>query len=81
MVNERIEEYLETILFLTKKNNGPAKTNQIAVELNLSAPSVTEMVQKLSEAGFIEYKPYYGVTLTSSGCTEALRIKNTAFFY
>jgi DtxR family transcriptional regulator, Mn-dependent transcriptional regulator len=75
MGNERIEEYLETILFLTRKNNGPAKTNQIAVELNLSAPSVTEMVRKLYEAGYIEYTPYYGVTLTSSGCTEALRIK------
>ncbi|NIA03277.1 MAG: winged helix-turn-helix transcriptional regulator [Nitrospirae bacterium] len=75
MTNERIEEYLETILFLTKKNKGPAKTNQIAEELNLSAPSVTEMVKKLSESGYIKYKPYYGVTLTSSGRIEALRIK------
>lgn len=75
MAHERIEEYLETILFLTRKNEGPAKTSQIAVELNLSAPSVTEMLQKLSEAGYIEYKPYYGVTLTSRGCSEALRIK------
>lgn len=75
MPNERIEEYLETILYITKKNNGPAKTSQIAEELKLSAPSVTEMVQKLSDNDYVEYVPYYGVTLTSKGGTEALRIK------
>lgn len=75
MANERIEEYLETILYLQKKNKGPARTNQIAEELKLSAPSVTEMVRKLSETGYIEYTPYYGVVLTSKGCSEALRIK------
>ena len=47
---------------------------EIAEELNLSAPSVTEMVQKLSESGYIEYTPYHGVALTDKGRTEALRI-------
>ena len=75
MTNERIEEYLETILYLTNKNKGPAKTSQIAEELKLSPPSVTEMIRKLSESGFIEYTPYHGVTLTSKGCAEAIRIR------
>ena len=75
MTNERIEEYLETILYLTNKNKGPAKTNQIAEELKLSPPSVTEMIRKLSGSGYIKYTPYHGVTLTPKGCTEALRIK------
>ena len=75
MLNERFEEYLETILYITKKNRGLARTSQIAEELNLSAPSVTEMVQKLSESGYIEYTPYHGVALTDKGCTEALKIK------
>ncbi len=75
MPNERFEEYLETILYITKKNGGLARTSQIAEELNLSAPSVTEMVQKLSASGYIEYTPYHGVTLTDKGYTEALRIK------
>jgi DtxR family Mn-dependent transcriptional regulator len=75
MTNERIEEYLETILYLTNKNKGPAKTNQIAEELRLSAPSVTEMIRKLSGSGYIKYTPYHGVTLTQKGCTEAMRIK------
>lgn len=75
MQAERIEEYLETILYLIKKNNAPAKTKQIADELNVSPPSVTEMVQKLSNEGFVEYKPYYGVEFTEKGALEAARIK------
>ncbi len=75
MQAERIEEYLETILYLIKKNNAPAKTKQIADELNVSPPSVTEMVQKLSDKGFVEYKPYYGVEFTEKGALEAARIK------
>ena len=72
---ERVEEYLETILYLIKKNNAPAKTKQIADELNVSPPSVTEMVQKLSNEGFVKYKPYYGVEFTEKGALEAARIK------
>ncbi len=75
MQAERIEEYLETILYLIKKNNAPAKTKQIADELNVSQPSVTEMVQKLSNEGFVKYKPYYGVEFTEKGALEAARIK------
>ncbi len=75
MQAERIEEYLETILYLIKKNNAPAKTKQIADELKVTQPSVTEMVQKLSDKGFVEYKPYYGVEFTEKGALEAARIK------
>ncbi len=75
MQAERIEEYLETILYLIKKNNAPAKTKQIADELKVSPPSVTEMVQKLSNEGFVKYKPYYGVEFTEKGALEAARIK------
>ncbi len=75
MQAERIEEYLETILYLIKKNNAPAKTKQIADEMNISSPSVTEMIKKLSEEGFVKYKPYYGVEFTKKGALEAARIK------
>ena len=75
MQAERIEEYLETILYLINKNKAPAKTKQIADELNVSPPSVTEMVQKLSNEGFVKYKPYYGVEFTEKGAIEAARIK------
>ena len=44
---DRFEEYLETILYLIRKNQGPAKTKQISEELNVSPPSVTEMIKKV----------------------------------
>ncbi|AKB38622.1 Iron-dependent repressor IdeR/DtxR [Methanosarcina siciliae C2J] len=75
MHTDRIEEYLETILYLITKNHGPAKTKQIAEELNVSSPSVTEMIKKLHSMGFVEYKPYQGVELTEKGAEEAIRIK------
>jgi DtxR family transcriptional regulator, Mn-dependent transcriptional regulator len=64
MHTERFEEYLETILYLIRKNQGPAKTKQISEELNVSPPSVTEMIKKLNSSGLVEYTPYQGVELT-----------------
>ncbi len=75
MHTDRIEEYLETILYLITKNHGPAKTKQIAEELNVSSPSVTEMIKKLHSMEFVEYQPYQGVKLTEKGAEEAIRIK------
>ena len=72
---DRFEEYLETILYLIRKNQGPAKTKQISEELNVSPPSVTEMIKKLHSSGLVEYTPYQGVELTEKGIDEALKIK------
>ncbi len=72
---DRFEEYLETILYLIRKNQGPAKTKQISEELNVSPPSVTEMVKKLNSSGLVEYKPYQGVQLTEKGTDQAIKIK------
>lgn|GEM_PF-42473 len=75
MYAERVEEYLETILYLIMKNQGPAKTTQIAEELNVSPPSVTEMIKKLSAQGLVEYIPYKGVEFTYEGAKQALKLK------
>lgn len=75
MHTERFEEYLETILYLIRKNQGPAKTKQISEELNVSPPSVTEMIKKLNSSGLVEYTPYQGVELTEKGTDKAVRIK------
>ena len=75
MHTDRFEEYLETILYLIRKNQGPAKTKQISEELNVSPPSVTEMVKKLNSSGLVEYTPYQGVELTEKGVEQAIKIK------
>ncbi len=60
------EEYVETI-FILQKRNGFAKTGQISSELGIQPSSVTEMLQKLQEEGFIQYEPYKGALLTDTG--------------
>ncbi|WP_256621293.1 metal-dependent transcriptional regulator [Methanolobus chelungpuianus] len=74
---ERTDQYLETIFLLIRRNNAPARTTQIAAEMGVSPPSVTEMIQRLSEAGLVDYKPYYGVELTEPGEAQAKRIRHS----
>ena len=66
MKNITIEEYIETIYALEKKE-GKARTGMIAALLNVKPPSVTEMLQKLQEEGLVKYETYTGVNLTLSG--------------
>ncbi len=46
----------------------------IAVTLAVKAPSVTGMLKRLCEAGWIEYTSGSGAKLTESGTREALRV-------
>jgi len=71
---ERIEEYLETILDIQKEGR-VAKTKEIADRLKIKPSSVTEMLNKLSEMGYVDYQPYKGATLTKKGYAVAERIK------
>ncbi|MGB0651776.1 MAG: metal-dependent transcriptional regulator [Thermoplasmatota archaeon] len=63
---EQMEEYLETIYRLEEQGS-VARTGEIAAQLGVAPPSVTDMVQKLEKAGFVEYEPYRGVHLTETG--------------
>lgn len=74
MVSEFTEEYLEA-LYTLSKGKGPIKTTEIANALDLSPASVTEMVQRLSEKGYLEYRKYYGVRLTEEGLKLATAMK------
>lgn len=47
-------------------------TSALAKVLNVSAPAVTRMVQRLKEDGFLEHEPYRGIYLTPAGEREAL---------
>jgi len=71
---ERIEEYLETIYDI-QRSGRVAKTNEIAYRLKVKPSSVTEMLNKLSEMGYVEYQPYKGAILTKRGLEVAERVK------
>jgi len=68
-----VEDYLKAIYRLSPEGR-PASTSEIAHLLELSAPSVSGMVKRLSEIGFLEYVPYKGVQLTDAGRRAALRM-------
>ena len=74
MTSQSVEDYLETIYEL-KKEEGYIRTTDISSYLGVQPPSVTEMVKKLDENGFLVYKKYKGVTLTPKGEKLAKAIK------
>jgi DtxR family transcriptional regulator, Mn-dependent transcriptional regulator len=70
-----IQDYLKNIYELTE-NGEIASTNALAKKLNISAPSVTGMIQKLASAkpALVEYQKHQGVTLTKEGKKAALEV-------
>ncbi len=71
---ESMQEYLaEAYRIACYQPETPfVSTSALADELNVSAPAVTRMVQRLKQAGFLEHQPYRGIRLTAAGEREAL---------
>ena len=71
------EMYLKTIFEVHSEMPGEiVKTTQIADLMGVSAASVTEMVQRLTQRGMITHIPYRGCRLTTEGFQLAARIKS-----
>jgi DtxR family Mn-dependent transcriptional regulator len=68
-----VQDYLKAI---HRMGGGEAivSPNEIAVALGVKAPSVTGMLKRLADAGWIEYTPKSGAQLTPAGLAEALRV-------
>ncbi|GAA0737737.1 metal-dependent transcriptional regulator [Gaetbulibacter jejuensis] len=74
-MNTRTEEnYLKAIYHLGENGALNVSTNAIAEVMNTKASSVTDMVKKLSEKAYVNYKKYQGVTLTKEGQKVAISI-------
>lgn len=72
---DTMEDYLEVIYELIQ-SKGYATTIDISNYLNVSSPSVTKMVQKLDEMGYLIYEKYRGITLTDEGKAIAANIRS-----
>ena len=70
----RMEDYLEIISELVELK-GYATTLDISRYMHVSAPSVTKMLQRLDENGFLEYERYHGINLTKKGIQVAEGIR------
>lgn len=74
MTTPSMEDYLETIFALVHCK-GYARVSDIAERLGLQPSSVTKMVQRLADAGYVHYERYRGLVLTEAGAAlgEALQ--------
>jgi|TARA_B110000914_G_scaffold64819_1_gene56576 DtxR family Mn-dependent transcriptional regulator len=68
------ENHLKAIFHLSSDGNKDVSTNAIADSLKTKAPSVTDMLKKLSEKKLVSYKKYQGSFLTADGRKTALNI-------
>ncbi|MEN3323930.1 metal-dependent transcriptional regulator [Mariniflexile soesokkakense] len=68
------ENYIKTIYQLGKYGIQTVSTNSIADALETKASSVTDMMKKLAEKGYVNYKKYQGVNLSIKGKKTAAEI-------
>ncbi|WP_339623205.1 metal-dependent transcriptional regulator [uncultured Winogradskyella sp.] len=68
------ENYLKAIYHLGNNGIDTVNTNAIAEAMSTKASSVTDMIKKLSEKDYADYKKYQGVTLTDDGRYVAINI-------
>ena len=73
--SQSAEDYLERIHELIQEK-GYARVVDIASSLKVKQASVTSMVQKLDELGYLNYEKYRGLVLTDKGRDVARRIQN-----
>ncbi len=71
------ENYLKGIYFCEEKSTDPegiVSTNEISDQLATKPASVTDMLKRLAQRGYIDYERYYGAKLTHSGRKAALEV-------
>lgn len=66
MPSVNMEDYLERMYRLIE-DKGFARVVDIANSLDIQPSSVTHMLQRLDEKGYVKYKKYRGVTFTEQG--------------
>jgi DtxR family Mn-dependent transcriptional regulator len=67
------QDYLKTVYSLAR-NGDLVSTTEISQKLDVAPASVTEMLKKLAEDGYVKYSPYHGSTLTEKGLKEAQKV-------
>ncbi|OBX23493.1 MULTISPECIES: metal-dependent transcriptional regulator [Bizionia] len=74
MITLTEENYIKAIYHLGKQGREIVNTNALAEAMNTKASSATDMIRKLAEKDYANYKKYKGVTLTESGKKIAINI-------
>jgi len=68
-----VQDYLKAIYQLGG-SGGYVPTSALADRLGVKAPSVSGMLRRLDELGYVSHRPYRGVRLTKRGTREAVEM-------
>ena len=68
------EDYIKAIYQLESDPDKSVSTTDVANKLEVSKAATSEMVQRLSEQGFLNYEKYRGMSLTDEGKKTALHV-------
>ena len=71
--SQSVEDFLKAVYNLQGEGER-VSTNALADALNISAPAVTDMAQRLVDEGTVDYLKYRGVRLTNEGERVALQM-------
>jgi DtxR family Mn-dependent transcriptional regulator len=71
--SESVENFLKAVYALQQVDER-VSTNDLSQRLGISAPSVTDMAQRMMAEGLIDYQKYRGVRLTGEGERIALHV-------
>jgi len=72
-LSRSVEDYLKAVYALTERG-APASTSALAEALDVQPSSVSGMMKRLAEAGYVRHRRYRGVQLTEEGRTTALSV-------
>lgn len=72
-LSRSVEDYLKVIYSLEERGD-QASTSAIAQALEVQPASVSGMVKRLAQSGYVKHERYRGARLTDRGEKEALRI-------
>jgi DtxR family transcriptional regulator, Mn-dependent transcriptional regulator len=68
-----VEDFLKAV-FTLQQQHERVSTNDLAEMLDRTAPTVTDMAQRLMSSGLVDYQKYKGVMLTEAGQDIALKM-------
>lgn len=74
MLSAVMEDYLKAIYHLQQGGEERVRTSEIADYLDVTAPTVSSMLDKLEERELIDREKYKGVSLTADGERVALEV-------
>ena len=72
-LSDAIQDYVKEIYKL-EASGRRVSTSALAIELGVSAPSVTAMLKKLATLGLVKHERYHGARLTAKGERVALEV-------